>query len=189
MDSAGVMPKTTTPDSTDSSRMSKVRSSGGAGKSVSAALALIFLVGLLLDEELFDRSDFRAPIRLRRMHLRLSHRVLNRKPVALTTTSQRADRAGEMRKGESLFDQEKPPAYQVVDARRPLMAFSIPAAFSRWDASTSSAAFTAVWRVPADLTTGNDDARAHASSHSSHRHVAGFIVLQLGDSDTRCSRS
>ena len=34
-----------------------------------------------------------------------------------------------LRKRESLQDYEKPLAAQVVDARRPLIAFSIPAAF------------------------------------------------------------
>jgi hypothetical protein len=36
---------------------------------------------------------------------------------------------------------------------------------------------TAVWRAPADLAAGTDDVRARASSHASHRHLAGFIVL------------
>jgi hypothetical protein len=35
----------------------------------------------------------------------------------------------ELRKRESLLDYETPRATQVVDARRPLIAFSIPAAF------------------------------------------------------------
>jgi hypothetical protein len=57
-------------------------------------------------------------------------RVLNRRTVALTNEVNSVPTVlGKLRKRESLSDEEKPLAYQVVDARRPLMAFSIPAAF------------------------------------------------------------
>jgi hypothetical protein len=57
-------------------------------------------------------------------------RILARKPVPLTTAVSSVPTVlGKLRKRESLAAEEKPLAYQVVDARRPLMAFSIPAAF------------------------------------------------------------
>jgi hypothetical protein len=57
-------------------------------------------------------------------------RLLNRQPVQLTNeVSSVPTVLGKLRKRASLADYEKPLAYQVVDARRPLIAFSIPASF------------------------------------------------------------
>ncbi len=57
-------------------------------------------------------------------------RVLRRKPVALTNEVNSVPTVlGKLRKRVALEDYEKPLANQIVDARRPLMAFSIPAAF------------------------------------------------------------
>jgi hypothetical protein len=57
-------------------------------------------------------------------------RLLDRKPVALTNEVNSVSTVlAKLRKREPLHDYEKPLASQVIDARRPLMAFSIPAAF------------------------------------------------------------
>jgi hypothetical protein len=56
--------------------------------------------------------------------------VLRRTPVPLTNEVNAVPTVlGKLRKRVPLEDYEKPLATQVVDARRPLMAFSIPAAF------------------------------------------------------------
>jgi len=57
-------------------------------------------------------------------------RILRRKPVPLTNEVNAVPTVlGKLRKKVPLDDYEKPLATQVVDARRPLMAFSLPAAF------------------------------------------------------------
>lgn len=57
-------------------------------------------------------------------------RVLRRPPVPLANEVNAIPTVlSKLRKGVALEDYEKPLATQVVDARRPLMAFSIPAAF------------------------------------------------------------
>lgn len=57
-------------------------------------------------------------------------RVSRRTPVPLTNKANAVPTVlGKLRKRESLQDYEKPLATQVVDARRPLLAFSIPATF------------------------------------------------------------
>jgi hypothetical protein len=57
-------------------------------------------------------------------------RVLRRTPVPLTNEVNAVPTIlGKLRKKVPLEDYEKPLATQVVDARRPLMAFSLPAAF------------------------------------------------------------
>jgi hypothetical protein len=57
-------------------------------------------------------------------------RILRRTPVPLTNEVNAVPTVlGKLRKKVPLEDYEKPLATQVVDARRPLMAFSIPAAF------------------------------------------------------------
>jgi hypothetical protein len=57
-------------------------------------------------------------------------RILRRTPVPLTNEVNAVPTVlAKLRKRESLQDYEKPLATQVVDARRPLIAFSIPAAF------------------------------------------------------------
>ena len=68
-------------------------------------------------------------------------RVLRQKPVPLTNEINSVPTVlGKLRKRVALEDYEKPLANQIVDARRPLMAFSIPAAFFTVRCSTSSAA-------------------------------------------------
>jgi hypothetical protein len=57
-------------------------------------------------------------------------RILRRTPVPLTNEVNAVPTVlAKLRKREPLQDFEKPLATQVVDARRPLIAFSIPAAF------------------------------------------------------------
>jgi hypothetical protein len=58
-------------------------------------------------------------------------RIVRRATVPLTNEVNSVPTVlGKLRKRSSLEDYEKPLAIQTVDARRPLMAFSIPAAFA-----------------------------------------------------------
>ncbi|UMB69052.1 hypothetical protein [Mycobacterium paraterrae] len=57
-------------------------------------------------------------------------RVMRQSPVPLANEVNAVPTVlGKLRKGVALQDYEKPLANQVVDARRPLLAFSIPATF------------------------------------------------------------